>query len=251
MKNCALWAFLVLINHAAYSQMVTPEELPASFLKSLEYMMPGIPPSGVYESEIPGLMKVVYGPRLMYLSQDGQYLFDGNIFNINDKTNVTRETQSVLRKDMLSSSFTKDDMVIYSPEKTARYTITVFSDVECEYCRKMHQEIEQYLAAGIRVRYILFPRTGMGTPSANTAAAVLCSTDRKKALTAAKRGEMVDTDAVCAKKMREDQKSPINRAYILGQMMGMQGTPTILLDDGTMLPGYVSAQQLATAFNQF
>jgi thiol:disulfide interchange protein DsbC len=129
----------------------------------------------------------------------------------------------------------ESDMAIFGP-KDPKYTITVFTDVDCPYCRKLHSEIAEYNALGVRVRYLPYPRTGPNTPSWTRAEQVWCSVDRNAALTRAKLGEDLKTK-VCA-------NNAVARSWELGQQFDVQGTPAIVMADGEMLPGYVPPDAL-------
>jgi thiol:disulfide interchange protein DsbC len=127
-------------------------------------------------------------------------------------------------------------MVIFSPEKP-RYTITVFTDVDCAYCRKLHSEIAELNKLGIGVRYVFYPRTGPGTESWHKAEAVWCSANRNQALTQAKAGATMDLTKLCA-------DTPVAREYELGQAIGVRGTPAIVTEAGDLIEGYLPAPQL-------
>jgi thiol:disulfide interchange protein DsbC len=127
-------------------------------------------------------------------------------------------------------------MVIFSP-RNPQYTITVFTDLDCQYCRKLHSQIAEINKLGIRVRYMFYPRTGPNTDSWRKAEAVWCSADRNEALTRAKAGAAVDTSKTCG-------PTPVAREYALGQSIGVQGTPTIVTETGDSINGYLPPQEL-------
>jgi thiol:disulfide interchange protein DsbC len=121
-------------------------------------------------------------------------------------------------------------MVIFGP-KNPKYTITVFTDVDCQYCRLLHSQIAEYNRLGVRVRYLSFPRTGPNTASWTKAEQVWCSADRQAALTQAK------LDRPLAAKVCNP--NPVGQEYELGKSIGLQGTPGIVTENGDMLPGYL------------
>jgi len=219
-------------------------KLSKEFYNTLNKIMPNVPPSGIFTSQIDGMLQVVYGPRLMYISTDGRYLFYGNIVDMDTKTNVTRAVQDNLRNLMINRSFNTKDMVVFTPPHY-KSTITVFSDVDCPYCRKLHSEITSYLNKGIRVRYLLYPRAGMGSSSANKSLDVMCANNKKQALTAAMSDMPFQFNASCVSKMQNTDNNPVNRSFVLGQMIGIRATPTIVLDNGSMISEYVPADQLS------
>ena len=128
------------------------------------------------------------------------------------------------------------DMVVFAPEEPKTH-ITVFTDVDCGYCRKLHSEVEQLNNLGIEVRYMAFPRGGMQSPAAQVMQSVWCADNRQQAMTSAKQGKTVE-EKTCA--------NPVAQEYELGKQLGVQGTPAIFLANGVMIPGYQPAQQLAT-----
>jgi thiol:disulfide interchange protein DsbC len=198
-------------------------------------MLPGLTAEDVRESPLPGLYEVAVGSQIVYISADRRYLFKGDIIDLSSNESLTEERRNGLRLTEVGALDEKS-MVIFEPE-TVKHTITVFTDVDCTYCRKLHQEIDQLEAAGIRVRYMFYPRYGPGSPGWNKAEAVWCSDDRQAALTLAKSGGEVVAKA-CG-------ETPIASHFDMGNRIGVRGTPAILLEDGTLMPGYVPAPELS------
>jgi thiol:disulfide interchange protein DsbC len=128
------------------------------------------------------------------------------------------------------------DAIVFEPAGDARRTLTVFTDVDCTYCRRMHQEIAEFNRLGFRIRYLMFPRSGPGTDSWRKAEAVWCSSDRRAALTRAKRGEAVEARSC---------ETPVAAQYELGRQLGIRGTPGIIADDGEYLAGYLPPKNMA------
>jgi thiol:disulfide interchange protein DsbC len=149
--------------------------------------------------------------------------------------NLTEKTRRGERAKLLSG-VPESQMVVFSP-KDPKYTVSVFTDIDCGYCRKLHSQIAEYNRLGIKVRYLFYPRSGPNTESWEKAEEVWCSNNRGDAMTRAKRGEDIKAAKHCA-------NSPIDRQYELGQEVGVRGTPAILLDNGEMLPGYLPPQML-------
>jgi len=208
--------------------------------KSLAEAVPGGKPDSVRKSSVPGLYEAVYGTQVFYITRDGNFIIQGDIHDIRLGRNLSEQIRKKLRLKILQP-FGKDEMIIFSPEKgTRRHTITVFTDIDCSYCRKLHNEIESYNFLGIEVRYLFFPRSGVGTPSYNKAVTVWCSKDRQDALTRAKFGEKLPG---------KDCVNPVHKHMRAGEALGITGTPTIVLSDGRKLPGYVPAQRLNNLLN--
>jgi thiol:disulfide interchange protein DsbC len=185
-------------------------------------------------SPIPGLFELRVGPQVAYVSADGRYIVRGDIIEVSSNDNVTEARRSAARLSAIDS-VGEAKMIVFSP-KQVKHTINVFTDVDCGYCRKLHREMDQYLAQGIRVRYLFFPRSGPNTEGWTKAEQVWCSPDRNAALTKSKRGEVLATK-VC-------NPNPVQQHYSLGLQFGVTGTPAIITDTGELLPGYVPVGEL-------
>jgi thiol:disulfide interchange protein DsbC len=225
---CGLAAALFLVAAAAASA----DE--AAVRASMGKLLPDLKIDSVQAAPVPGLYEVVIGAHLFYVSGDGRYLIQGSVIDTRTRQNITENKMNSVRKSALAKVDEKD-MIIFSP-KNPRHTITVFTDIDCGYCRKLHSQIGEFMAEGIRVRYLSFPRTGIGSPSYDEAVSVWCSADRKTALTEAKQGK-TPPPKTCA--------NPVAAEYRLGESLGVSGTPSIVLEDGQLLPGYVPPKRLA------
>lgn len=203
---------------------------------ALAEKFPDLSPEQVVPSPIAGLLEVRVGSQIAYLSADGRYLIQGEIIDLTTDVNVTAERRGSARRDVLAGVDEKD-MVIFAPAKY-RDTVTVFTDIDCGYCRKLHREIADYNARGIRVRYLFFPRSGPGTQSWKKAEQVWCAPDRKSALTRSKMGQTLETKTC--------QPTPVARHYQMGRDFGIQGTPAIILESGELIGGYLEPKELAT-----
>ncbi len=203
--------------------------------KVFSEIIPGAHTDSVKPSALVGLYEVVYGAQILYMSPDGRYIIQGDLIDLKTRTNLTEATRSIQRASLVKNI--KDDTtIIFSPEPgKVKHTITVFTDIDCGYCRKLHREIDQYLAEGIRVRYLSFPRSGVDTKSYYKAVTVWCSNDKKKALTDAKAG---------VKQERKTCDNPVKDHMKLAEQFGVSGTPTIVLENGEVVPGYVPAARL-------
>ncbi len=197
--------------------------------------IPGTKPEDFRQSPIPGLWELARGSDVVYVTADGKYALAGDLYEIDTDTNVSERRRRDVRLGLLAS-VPESQMVVFSP-KDPKYTVTVFTDIDCAYCRKLHSEIAKYNELGIRVRYLFYPRSGPNTESWDKAVAVWCSQNRNDTLTRAKRGEQI--------KMSKCGTTPVDHDYELGQEIGLRGTPAILLANGDMLPGYVPPATLA------
>jgi thiol:disulfide interchange protein DsbC len=223
---------LALTACAIVSSSASADE--ASIKKALSNFMPQGQVDSVKPSEIKGIYEVTIGANIFYASEDGKYLLQGQLFDVEAKKNLTETKMADVRKSGLDKIGVQN-MIVFKPE-TSKHQVSVFTDIDCGYCRKLHSEMDQYLAQGITVRYLFYPRAGKGSDSYKKAVSVWCAADKNKALTAAKKGENLDSKTC---------DNPVDRHMQLGEEFGMNGTPMIITEKGNVLPGYVPAQQLA------
>jgi thiol:disulfide interchange protein DsbC len=202
--------------------------------KSLRSVLPDTKPSSISPSVIPGVYEVVLDSEVVYVSENGRYLLQGNLIDLQEQENLTEARRARLRKTALEG-VDEASMIVFSPEHV-KHTVTVFTDIDCGYCRKLHSEIDEYNHRGIKIRYMAYPRAGMHSPSYRKAVSVWCADDRKQAITDAKKGKAV-TPKTCP--------NPVAEHMALGAKLGVSGTPALVLDDGTLLPGYLSPLKLS------
>jgi thiol:disulfide interchange protein DsbC len=186
-------------------------------------------------SPIPGIYELVQGADISYLTTDGKYFIDGSLYDMDSRENLTEAVRARARLAMISA-VPESQMVIFSP-KNPLYTITVFTDVDCAYCRKLHSEIAELNRLGVRVRYLFYPRTGPNTDSWKKAEVVWCSPNRNEALTRAKSGAQLDMSKTC-------DATPVAREYALGVSIGVRGTPAIITERGDYITGYMPPRDL-------
>lgn len=182
---------------------------------------------------IPGLYEMVFGSRIAYVSADGKYMFTGELIDLDNRSNLT----AIRRGGLVLKSIEamgEANMIVIGPAKAKR-TLTVFTDVDCPYCAKLHNEVPKLTQAGVKVRYLLYPRAGKETETYKRAIAVWCAKDRVKAVGVAKSGGKLEMKT-CS--------NPVDEHVRLGQEVGVDGTPTLVFDDGRVIPGYAPASQL-------
>jgi thiol:disulfide interchange protein DsbC len=196
----------------------------------------GAKPEDVASSPIPGLYEVTMGGLIAYVSSDGKYLVSGNVYDLDTQVNLTATRRNAARSKALAAA-SEDQMIVFSPA-SPKMTITVFTDVDCGYCRRFHNQIADINKAGVRVRYLMYPRTGPGTESWRKAEAVWCAKDRRDALTRAKRGETV------AGKSCQHASEDVKAQYELGDELGVEGTPAIFTQAGDYIGGFLTADQI-------
>lgn len=207
--------------------------------KNITRVLTTIPADSIQPSVIKGLYTVTMPPRIFYVSADGRFAVDGSLIDLKAGVNLTQiEKQKSVATAI--DSLGEDSMVVFAPEKT-RHTVTVFTDIDCGYCRKLHSEIPEYNKQGIKIRYLAYPRAGLDSLSYKKAVAVWCADDRKDAMTRAKSGE---------KLAEKNCDNPIERHYKLGSLIGLRGTPALVLENGQLIPGFVPPARLSAILDQ-
>ena len=208
--------------------------------KALAESMPSISVDDINPSEIKGLYEVMVGANLFYVSEDGKYLIQGRMFDLVGKKDLTEEKLAVAKAKLINAVSVEEMIIFKAPIQ--KYVINVFTDIDCGYCRKLHSEIDQYLAEGITVQYLFFPRAGKGSESYKKAVSVWCADDRNAALTAAKSNSNPPAEKTC--------KNPVDKHMALGDELGVRGTPMMISPKGTVFPGYMPAKKLVAALSK-
>ena len=203
----------------------------------------GMSVKGIKQSQVDGLFVVDIGDlQPIYASKDGNFFLYGEMYAIKngELLNTTKQEISLNRRAILDSELLEKDFITFAATDE-KHVITVFTDVDCGYCRKFHGEIEDYNAQGITVNYVAFPRSGLESESYNKIVSAWCASDPKGTLTALKEGRDP------ALKLCQDH--PVEDHYLLGQRIGITGTPAIISSSGDLLPGYLPPMELLNKLN--
>ncbi len=191
----------------------------------------------IFESPIDGWYTIRKGAIIAYITGDGRYLLQGDLIDLEDNSNLSEQSRNEARGKMMTA-VPNEDLIVFTPEKV-EHTVSIFTDIDCTFCRRLHAQIDQYMAQGIEIRYFLYPRNGPTSPSWATAESVWCADDRNEALTLAKLDQEYPTHTC--------DSSIVSNHYAIGQDVGLRGTPAIVLDDGTLFSGYLPPDQLKQA----
>ncbi len=205
----------------------------------LKLMAPDAPEATITASPVDGLYQVQIGMTVIYMSQDGKFLLNGDFIKVDTRENLTDLARSAARKDAMQS-VDESSMIVYPAKGKQRHSITVFTDIDCPYCAKLHKEIPALNDAGVQVRYLSYPRSGQGSPSYHKAVSVWCAKDSAKAMDSAMAGSSVESK-VCS--------NPVVNHMVEAQRFEVNGTPNIVLESGELLPGYVPAKELIKILN--
>jgi len=227
----------LLLSTQAVANKVENTEIIQNITKNLQTLIP-VEPDQINTTPVEGLYEVMYGPRLVYVTEDGRFLLQGSIIDMQTRENITEPRLMKAKIDAVEAVGV-DNMLIFSPPEgtEVKHRVNVFTDIDCGYCRKLHAEMAAYNKDGIEIRYLFYPRAGRGSESYNKAVRVWCAKDRLEAMDIAKAGDPVTgSNTNC--------ENPVDDHMTLGTMVGVTGTPALVLDDGQLLPGYVPADRL-------
>ncbi|MGI9250220.1 MAG: DsbC family protein [Pseudohongiellaceae bacterium] len=243
---CLMLAVLATASHAQTPDQPTPpsqdtlqplrEKLQSVLLNSPSSTLELTPTplANIYQVEISS-------GDILYADSSGNFLFVGDMFQLTptNSLNLTEEKRKQLRAAAIAAVDT-NEMIIYSPDTEPKTTLTIFTDVDCGFCRRLHSDIEQIVSRGVEVRYLAFPRGGMGSAAYPKMLSVWCSSNRPKSLTQAKRGQNLP---------RYDCDAPVLEHYALGVRLRITGTPALVTSDGTLIAGYAGMEALMTTLN--
>lgn len=203
--------------------------------EKIRALVPTAKTVAIADSPVDGLLQVQINSDIIYVTEDAEYLIQGQLMDIDTRTNITDQAKSGIRQSLLAG-IKDEDQIIFAPESgEAKYNLIVFTDIDCGYCRKLHDQIEDYNKEGIAIHYMAFPRAGIGSESYDKFVSVWCAADQKGAMTEAKNG--LDPEPKTC-------KNPVADQYELGREIGVTGTPAMVTADGTLIPGYMPPEQL-------
>lgn len=201
---------------------------------TLHTLVPQAKIDTVEAAPLPGYRQVLVGGQMIYVSDDGKYLMQGTLYDTKTKRDLTAIRLAVATRQKVDA-VPAANRIVFAPPGKAKYKVTVFTDLDCGYCRRLHSQIAEFNKRGIEFDYLFFPRTGIGSPSYDKAVSVWCAKDRKAAFTAAKAGHD-PAPLKCA--------NPVAEEFTLGTKVGVEGTPTIFAPDGTKIGGYLSPDEM-------
>ncbi len=194
-------------------------------------------PDEITQSLIPNVYQLRQGTRVVYLSADGKYFLKGDMIDAETRENLTEVAKRNVRKEIL---YKQDNKPIVFKAKDEKHVLTVFTDIDCPYCVKLHREVSALNEKGVTIKYLMFPRAGIGSASYNKTVSVWCADDNRQTLTDAKYRKTID-NRTC--------KNPVTAQYLLGKKVGVTGTPALITSSGRLIPGYMPADKLIAMLN--
>lgn len=225
---------LLAISSSSFAVEI-PKEV-STTAKSLTSLLRGNPSlDGIRKTAIAGLYEATLGSTIIYITADGKNFILGEMYKTKGTVNLTESRRNNIRMKAINA-IDESEMIVFAPKQRAtKYTINVFTDIDCGYCAKFHQEVPLLNRAGVKVRYLAFPRAGIGSDTYNRMVSVWCADNKQQAITDAKNRREVKSKTC---------NHPIDKLYNLGQDIGVTGTPAIVLPNGKLLAGYVPYYQL-------
>ncbi len=232
--NTRMLIWLVLIGCSTAPTLSAGTEITDAVRKIIAQRLPGFTINSVSDSPLPGVLEVSYDGGVIYVSRDARYAITGNLVDLKTRENLTENVLAGQRFQILAD-VPENRMIIYEPPDEVKHTITTFTDIDCPDCRKMHREMTEMNALGIRVRYMLFPRAGIPSASHEKAVSVWCAPDQRSAMSRAKAGEIPEK-LTC--------ENPVAEHMALARRLGLTGTPFTITDTGQVISGYRPAREL-------
>ncbi len=235
MKNLNKTLSALLISSSLLSPLLYADT--ATLQKRLVERMPGLTVDDIKPSKVDGLYEVLSGANIFYASDDGKYLIQGRMIDLIAKKDLTESRLGLVKADLINA-VPKSELITFKAP-IEKYKIYVFTDIDCGYCRKLHKELDSYLAEGISINYLFYPRAGKDSSAYDKAVSVWCADDKQAALTIAKTGKGTLETKTCV--------NPVEKHMALGESLGVRGTPMMITPKGTIFPGYMPAKKLAEA----
>lgn len=236
MKSSIKIALALILAAACGSAGAVDAEVSKTITDAIHKLVPAAQIESIDIAPVPGLYVVVASGQVVYVSADGKYLLQGSLFDLDQRSDLTAERMNAVRKAAVAK-LSKDQQIEFAPAD-AKYHVTIFTDIDCGYCRKLHGHMAELNEKGIAVDYLFYPRTGIGTHSYDKAVSVWCAADQQTAMTEAKTGAE-PAPAQC--------DNPVAADYQLGQRLGITGTPTVIAADGSVIGGYLAPAQMLQA----
>lgn len=231
--------FLALAASIACVAIASPDQTAAVRAGLAKILPAGSSIESIRPSPLPALREVVVDGRVVYVTVDGKYLLQGALLDLDTRTNLTEASEAAIHRAVLAK-IGPEQRIIFAAAKP-KHRVTVFTDIDCGYCRKMHEQIAEYNNAGITVEYLFYPRAGLNSEAYTASVNVWCAPDRRKALTSAKQGLAIP---------KRTCTNPVATDYTLGQRVGVNGTPAVFAANGMLIGGYLPPADLLARLDQ-
>ncbi len=239
MQQIKIFVFLLLTSMMVVSSVSAESDTEKMLSGKIKAVLgENVVINSITQTPVRSLYEVVMdNGKVVYISDDGRYVFEGDLMDLVERKNLTEDRRMQARGEAFDN-IDVSKLIEFAPEKT-EHILYVYTDIDCAYCRKFHKQIKKLNDNGIAVRYLAFPRAGIGSPSFIAAQSAWCAKDKKTALTEAKAGKSIPP-AVC-----DDR---VTQQYEMGKSMGVRGTPSVYLANGQEMGGYIPAEELIRYF---
>ncbi len=243
MKNKIIKGLLLsvlLISPFALSHAANDDDVEAKITK-LKAQLKGqfrSEPTSIKKSQLPNVFEVMYGTEVVYFSDDGKYFLAGDMIELETRKNLSDEAKQSIRKKILKA---QDNKPVVFKAKDEKHVLTVFTDIDCGFCAKLHREMADINDNGITIEYLMFPRAGLQSHSFEKAVSMWCAKDQQQMMTDAKERREIP-NLSC--------ENPIADQYNLGRELGVTGTPALMTTTGRLIPGYMPADRLLATLEQ-
>lgn len=226
-----LWSGIIVVL-AIVIAWVTPAQGNDLVAQRMAEVVPEISPDSIQPASVPGMFEVRYGTDIFYVTEDARFLFQGSLIDLDGRENLTEQSRQSVRSESFAS-IPDAGLVVFAPPGEIRHVLNIFTDPQCPHCRRLHQEMEQYLEAGIKIRYFMLPVVGQQSPTIMRN--IWCAEDRTAAMDLAKSGRSVPT---------ADCVVPDTEHLLLARSLGINGTPAMISDAGLLVSGYRAAGEM-------
>ncbi|PID64373.1 MAG: disulfide bond isomerase [Gammaproteobacteria bacterium] len=223
-----------LMSSALISGLAIADEIDTKALGEKLKPLFGDLPDAITKTPVEGIYQASFGMELIYVSKDGRYFFSGDMIDGSTRTNLSENARTTARKTEMASK-EADGVITFKAKGEEKHVISVFTDVTCPYCTKLHNEVPKLNEAGVTVNYLAYPRAGIGSGGYKQMVNIWCAEDQQDALTKAKNGEAADAKSC---------DNPVANHFTLGRKVGVSGTPALVTANGALIPGYRPAEQL-------
>lgn len=233
----------LLLLTVSFSTYAVDDKIKTAITNSLERLLAeSIEITSISETPITNVYQVIIGPEYIYITGDGKYFLQGELIDVVNRTNITESARTDMRQQEIENIDQASLIAFDSPQQ--KNSIYVFTDIDCGYCRKLHNDIPALNQAGVSVKYLAYPRAGAGSNTWNEMAEVWCAKDKSKAITDAKQGDRSELGKGSSVEELQACNELVHDQYDLGKKMGVRGTPAIYLENGYPVKGYLPPDTL-------
>lgn len=224
-----------VVGIALASSWAFADDVPADLGDKMKPMFGGSAPDSLKATPVAGMFEAKFGGEIIYVSADAHYVFVGDLIDAQNKTSLTEAARSADRQAIMKA-VDASKTIEFKAKGEEKHVLYAFTDVDCPFCVKLHKEVPALNEKGVTVRYLAYPRAGVGSPAYKKMANIWCADDKAAAMNQVKNEGKEITSKECT--------NPVAEQFELGQKLGVNGTPALVTTDGLMIPGFRPADQL-------